>query len=421
MNLSARSVGEMRRLRYVFDARSGATPQSNVEEYWGGDIAWITPEDLGKLVGREVAATRRRLTAKGFQSCATALAPVGAIVLSKRAPIGQTAILGIEATCNQGCFLLTGKEQADERFYYYALVHLRPLLEVLGRGSTFMELSTDDLRSVRLPSPKLSSQRVIADYLDLETGRIDGLIAEKERMLALLNEKRAALITRLVTRGVDLNVSLRPSDEEWLGDVPANWSVLRAKGLFREVDIRTTTGEETLLSLRMGKGLVRHHDVSDKPLETIDVVGFKKVEVGQMVINRMRAASGLIALADQAGLVSPDYAVFNVLSDDLCMEYFLELFKTPLLQAVFRSSSKGLGTGEQGFLRLYSDAFLSLHFPYPPEDEQRLIADFIKRERTEFQMTESLLIRSIDLAKERRAALISAAVTGQIPLEEMTE
>jgi type I restriction enzyme S subunit len=238
-------------------------------------------------------------------------------------------------------------------------------------------------------------------------------------MLALLDEKLAGLINAVVTRGLDPNAPMTPSGQGWLGDIPVQWRVPRAKSLFREVDIRSESGEETLLSLRMGQGLVPHNDVSIKVLDPSDVVGFKKVEPRQMVINRMRAASGLIAVATEAGLVSPDYAVFDVVDLDLCIDYFLELFKTELLQAVFRSVSKGMGTGEQGFLRLYTENFLALHFPYPPPEEQRNILAFVERERAEMAVMEGLLNQSIALATERRAALITAAVTGQIPLEEM--
>lgn len=309
----------------------------------------------------------------------------------------------------------------DHRFCKYALRANRFLWEVESRstGVSYPAINASDLGDIKVSLPEISAQRLIANHLDRETARIDGLIAEKERMLALLEEKRAALISRVVARGLDPNAPLKPSGQEWLGEIPAHWEEPRAKGLFREIDRRTETGEETLLSLRIGKGLVHHNDVSEKSLEASDVTGFKKIEPGQMVVNRMRAASGLIAVATEPGLVSPDYAVFDIVNQEICIEYFLELFKTSLLQAVFRSSSKGLGTGEQGFLRLYTDAFLSLHFPYPPIAEQRAIVSFIEHERSEMLNMESLLRRSIDLAKERRAALITAAVTGQIPLETM--
>lgn len=309
----------------------------------------------------------------------------------------------------------------DHRFCNYALRANKFLWEVESRstGVSYPAINTSDLGDIKVSLPDVSDQRLIANYLDREVARIDGLIAEKERMLALLEEKRAALISRVVTRGLDPNAPLKPSRQEWLGQIPAHWEEPRAKGLFREVDRRTSTGEEKLLSLRMGKGLVPHNEVSEKPLEASDVTGFKKIEPGQMVINRMRAASGLIAVAKESGLVSPDYAVLDVVDPNLSIEYFLELFKTSLLQAVFRSSSKGLGTGEQGFLRLYTDAFLALHFPYPPMAEQDALVAFIQHERSEMLHMESLLLRSIELAKERRAALITAAVTGRIPLEEM--
>ena len=144
----------------------------------------------------------------------------------------------------------------------------------------------------------------------------------------------------------------------------------------------------------------------------------KKVETGQVVINRMRAAIGLIAIAPQAGLVSPDYAVFDHFKE-VDANYFVHLFKTELLQAVFRSASKGLGTGSSGFLRLYSDSFLSLHLPLPPLTEQREIVDYIRNEWQRTSVLEAELRKSIILLKERRSALITAAVTGQLKPEEM--
>jgi type I restriction enzyme S subunit len=253
-----------------------------------------------------------------------------------------------------GFAVIRPSQVLEHRFCKYALRANRFLWEVESRstGVSYPAINASDLADIKVYLPEVGVQRQIANYLDRETARIDQLIAEKERMLALLNEKHSALISRVVTRALDPNAPLKPSGLEWLGEIPAHWEIPRAKGLFREVDIRTDTGEETLLSLRMGKGLVPHEEVSDKRLEASDVTGFKKIEPGQMVINRMRAASGLIAVATESGLVSPDYSVFEVVDHELSIEYFLELFKTTLLQAVFRSSSKGLGTGEQGFLRL---------------------------------------------------------------------
>ena len=121
-------------------------------------------------------------------------------------------------------------------------------LRVLGRGSTFMELSTDELKSLSVPHPSLQQQRAIADYLDRETARLDALVVAKERVLGLLAEKRRALITRAVTRGLDpASPSATPASPgsarfRRTGRLSARW-------LFRERDHRSETGEEELLTV----------------------------------------------------------------------------------------------------------------------------------------------------------------------------
>lgn len=143
-------------LRHIFNIVSGATPESGESAYWDGEILWVTPEDIGSLEGYYLSDTRRKITTKGYENCGTKLAPKDSIVLTKRAPIGQLAVLKHEACSNQGCFLLTAKQDADPRFYYYLLFTRSNWLQALGRGSTFMELSTDDLKALRIPLPPLS-------------------------------------------------------------------------------------------------------------------------------------------------------------------------------------------------------------------------------------------------------------------------
>lgn len=274
-------------------------------------------------------------------------------------------------------------------------------------------IAVDVIGNLELPVPPLDEQHAIAKFLSGETARIDTLVASKQYLLTLLAEKRKALITSAVSRGLDPNVPTKPSGISWLERVPAHWEVKRAKWLFRERDERTTTGEEVLLSLRMERGLVPHNDVSEKQTIPLELVGYKKVAPTQIVVNRMRAASGLVAIATRDGLVSPDYAVFQC-APDIDPDYYVHLFKTELLQAVFRSESTGLGTGSSGFLRLYSESFLSLWFPCPPLKEQRDIVKRISQEASELDSLRSATERSVSLLKERRTALIKAAVTGQI-------
>lgn len=168
----------------------------------------------------------------------------------------------------------------------------------------------------------------------------------------------------------------RDSGVPWLGVLPSHWDIRRLKHLFSERDVRTRTGEERLLSLRMRTGLVDHLEAGGKPIAASALVGYKCVKPPEIVMNRMRAASGLFAVASSPGLVSPDYAVFQPKAN-VNPSYYVQLFKSPTMTKVFRMESKGLGTGESGFMRLYTDRFSNIAAPLPPIDEQSAIVRFL--------------------------------------------
>jgi type I restriction enzyme, S subunit len=335
--------------------------------------------------------------------------------------IAQSLEKGIGFGTTELYVLTPGTKLAAKYLYYITVSSLfRGLGEAAMTGAAGQKRVPDDFISdFPMWLPPLETQHKIVDYLDAEIQQIDALIQEKEHMLKLLEEKRAALVSSAVTKGLNPNAPMKDSGLEWLGEVPAHWNVWRAKRLFSESDERTETGEETLLSLRMKIGLVPHNDVSEKLIKDDEIIGYKITRVGQIVVNRMRASIGLIAVTPQTGLVSPDYAVFQPILD-LEPDYFTQLFKTRLLGSVFRSLSKGLGTGSSGFLRIYSDDFLALQIPVPPINEQREILLYLSSEEEKTNQFEVSLQKSIELLTERRSALITAAVTGQLEIPGVT-
>lgn len=290
---------------------------------------------------------------------------------------------------------------------------LRLQLELAANGVTRFGLPKSDIGSMRLPVPPLERQLAIADFLDRETARLDGLVAAKRRVLDLLAEKRKAIIATAVTRGLDPKVKLRDSGISWMVDVPYHWQMMRAKWLFAERDERSDDGSETLLSLRIDRGLVPHNDVSPKQTRAEELIGYKRTFPGDIVVNRMRASMGLIAVTPREGIVSPDYAVF-VPRPNVNATYYAMLFRTALMGSVFLSESHGMGNGSQGFLRLYSEDFLALWLPYPELEEQVAIADGVAQATLAIDNIRAASERTIAFLKERRAALIAAAVTGQI-------
>ena len=207
--------------------------------------------------------------------------------------------------------------------------------------------------------------------------------------------------------------SYRPVGLPWLEQVPAHWQVLRIKDVLREFDQRTSTGEGRLLSLRMREGLIDHIEAGGKRIPPNALVGYKIVEPGTLVMNRMRAASGLFGIAKEEGFVSPDYATFKP-TRNTNVPYLVNLFKCPPLARVFRAESKGLGTGESGFLRLYSDRFGAIHIPHPPADEQLSIVRFIGRlDRLTARYLRAKQKLVILLEEQKRAIIFQAVTHGQ--------
>lgn len=263
--------------------------------------------------------------------------------------------------------------------------------------------------------PPLESQRAIADYLDRETGRIDGLIEEKQAMLRLLEEKQAALITQAVTRGLNPNTPLKPSGLDWLGDIPEHWQLERAKNLFQVRDQRSETGEEELLTVSHITGVTRRSEKEVYMFQADDKAGYKLVYEGDFVTNTLWAWMGAMGVSPLDGLVSPDYHVYEAKGPIL--PKFMELLcrSKPFVAEVIRWS-KGVWSSR---LRLYPENFFEIRFPVPPHHEQEAIVEAIRTEGEKAKELGEALQESITLLQERRAALITAAVTGQIPQEAM--
>jgi type I restriction enzyme S subunit len=203
---------------------------------------------------------------------------------------------------------------------------------------------------------------------------------------------------------------MKDSGVPWLGSIPAGWGIRRLKTVFREVDRRSTTGTETLLSLRMQQGLVDHHATGGRPIPAESLVGYKLTEPGEIVMNRMRAAAGLFAATPSAGIVSPDYAVLRpIVATEL--DYYVHLFRTPLMMSIFRLESTGLGTGESGFLRLYTERFGMLPTLIPPRSEQVAIVRFLDCADQRIRRYIQAKQRMIKLLEEQKQAIIHRAVT----------
>lgn len=308
--------------------------------------------------------------------------------------------------------------------HYYATI-VREMartswIAALSRG--VRERSTDfrfeAFANQTLPVPAADEQAAIVKYLGHAHARIDRAIAAKRKLIALLEEQKRAIIHQAVTRGLDPTVPLKDSGIPWLGEIPEHWGVTRAKYLFSEFDRRSGTGAERLLSLRAAAGLVYHDEVSAIPIGPATLEKYKLVSPGNLVMNRMRAASGLFAIAAAPGLVSPDYSTMTV-DSSVDANFYLRLFKTQAAMVEFKKRSSGLGTGEAGFMRLYSDDFGRVPLPLPPLEEQRAIVSTLDVELGRSAAVATKASHEIELLREFRTRLTSDVVTGQVDVREI--
>ena len=186
---------EIKTIGEVCEIYNGGTPSTNVPEYWDGGIQWITPKDMGKSKEMYVSHCERTITQEGVEHSSAKVLPERSVIVSSRAPIGYVAINEVPMATNQGCkgFVL-GKEIYPE-FLYYFLLSSTELLNKLGTGATFKEVSGKKLAGIELPLPSLPEQQRIVDILDREFAKIDALKANAEKSLQAAKDLFLQILT----------------------------------------------------------------------------------------------------------------------------------------------------------------------------------------------------------------------------------
>jgi type I restriction enzyme M protein len=183
------------RVKEISKIINGSTPKSKVEAYWDGDISWVTTDDLGKLSSKYITRTKRTLTKEGYSSCGTTICPAGSVVISGRAPIGHLGILEIDACTNQGCkTLVIDRNKIHNLYLYYCLQAAKPKLESLGRGTTFIELSTKELSLFMIPLPSMAEQVEISEYIENVTVKIDSIVTKIDEYSSLLKRLKYSFV-----------------------------------------------------------------------------------------------------------------------------------------------------------------------------------------------------------------------------------
>ena len=298
--------------------------------------------------------------------------------------------------------------------------YVRAQFATLAVGMTRYGLGKYDIENVLLPVPSTPEQTAIGSFLDRESARIDALIAEQQRLIALLKEKRQALISHAVTKGLDPAVKMKDSGVEWLGEVPEHWEVKRLKFLGQAI-IGLTYDPSDVVDKDNGILVLRSSNVQGGKIVFDDNIFVRKT-VPENILTKL--GDILICSRNGSRALIGKNAIINDDSIGLTFGAFMTIFRSKhnlYLSYVFNSSLFEFQSGS--FLtstvnQLTTSNLYGFEVPVPPNEEQFEIVTFLDRETTRIDTLIQEVERAIELLKEHRQSLISAAVTGKIDVRE---
>ena len=312
--------------------------------------------------------------------------------------------------------VLRRQKQANSRYLKH-LLKSRSFISELNTSVTGIRegknISFSEMSYSLLPIPEENEQERIADILDLKTAEIDAAIAKKERLIELLDEQKYIAINNAVTRGLNQASPVQATDVQWIGTVPSHWNVSRAKFLFREIDERSETGNEELLSVSHMTGVTpRSEKTNIYMFMAEDYAGSKLCKPNDLVFNIMWAWMGALGVSERTGIVSPSYGVYRQRRDGIFNNWYLEnLLRSSAYVAEYNRRSTGLHSSR---LRLYSHMFFDMEIAVPPREEQNEIERTTKARLEKTDAVISATRKEVEKLTEFRATLIESLVTGKI-------
>ncbi len=421
------------KLTHAFPAiGSGTTPKSDNQSYYeDGEIYWLNTGDLndGELMACEKKVTPLAISE---HSSLKIYPPDSLVIAMYGATIGKLSIIKFYSTVNQACCVFSGGSSIQVKFMFYWFMGLRARIVSLATGGGQPNISQEILRSLRMASPSIAEQSIIASFLDQETAKIDALVAEQQRLIELLKEKRQAVISHAVTKGLDPTVPMKPSGIEWLGDIPAHWNVLRLKYAIGKLEQGWSpqcesepAAEDEWGVLKVGCGNRDHFDPSEQKALPPNIEPLKEYEIqpGDIIMSRGNTLE-LVGLATFIDHTRPKLLISDLLyrfrplakrADGSFVVYFL---RSPQGRTQIEREATGTSASMK---KIGQSTIRELVLAFPPIQEQREIVSQLRISVARFDALTAEAERAIELLQERRTALISAAVTGQIDVRQLAQ
>ena len=310
----------------------------------------------------------------------------------------------------------------NPRFAHY-LLRCRPFQEEFyryGKGivADLWSTNSSELKNIHLPEIQFSESEIITIFLDHETAKIDNLIEKQQQLIELLKEKRHAVISHVVTKGLNPDVPMKDSGVEWLGEVPEHWSYTRIKyvSLLNPSKSKLTYDNINECTFLPMEKLKNNSVITDENRLIKDVInGYTYFKDGDLLVAKVTPCfeNKNIAIAknltNAIGFGSSEIYVIRT-NKYIDVDYLLYR----LQENNFMCAATGAMIGAGGLKRIPSDFLLNYQIVIPPKNEMKQISEYLINQENQYNALENQAIIGIQLLQERRTALISAAVTGKI-------
>jgi type I restriction enzyme S subunit len=407
-------------LRWISTMYAGGTPSKNIEEYWeDGTVPWL---NSGAVNQRLVTEASTFITQDAFKNSSAKWIPKNALVMAlagQGKTKGMVAQLGIDTTCNQSMAAIVPDALSDSRFLFWWLTKNYQNIRNMSGGDNRDGLNLELLGNIECPIPSNEEKEKIANFLDHETAKIDTLIDKQQQLITLLKEKRQAVISHAVTKGLNSEAPMRDSGVESIGIMPEHWTLkslsLASKKLAVGLAMSVTDSYE-----EEGVPIIRNQNIKEGYFDGGDMLylnpdfaeaqASKKVRAGDVVIVRTGSNVGLTCcVPDEYDQCHTFTTLIVTPSDELVKEYFTYCMNSAYGKAEVNRLKFGFGKDN-----LNVGELRSMHALLPSVDEQKEIVSHLEQEVDKIELIIKKANIAIGLMQERRTALISAAVTGKI-------
>ena len=404
--------------------QTGNTPPTSKKEFYeDGSIPWYGPESFSENI--LLTKPKKLISVKAYKSGFLRIFDSGVVlVVSIGASIGKIGLLMNKGSCNQQINVVQFADNVDSKWGAYFLVFASDFISSTAPRNTLPIFDQSRLASLKALHLPINEQKEISSFLDQKLSEMERLSKEKKRLIELLKEKRTAIISQAVTKGLDPNAPMKDSGVEWIGEIPEGWDVAKLKRVVNHVGrgISPKYAEKSSIAV-INQACIYWEGISEDDLkyhEETDISELRKglLKKGDLLLNSTGTGTlgrALLFNLDRMCIADSHVTIVRC-NRKLMIPSFLKLLvETPLYQSKILNELVGGSTNQ---IELSREKLRNLIIVLPHIEEQERIVAYATERNHKLDSFISKIEKSIELLKEYRSALITAAVTGKIDVRE---